>query len=272
MKSTHRILIGLAVVMVPALLFAKASTFMAGKAVPQSSSNLVVVPLEITNGANLAAMDIPISFTEGVTLREVTFNDTRVSYFDLKIANIDNANRTVVIGLVPQMTSEFKPNLSAGTGSIANLVFEVTDPSVNSVTLEAIQLSEPDHELMFVYAGQPAEGTTDLSVDKPEFERVTVSFAAGSGSNLPTSFGLNQNYPNPFNPTTNISFDVPKASHVELSVYNVLGQKVVSLVNQDMEPGSHTVAWDASNNSSGVYYYRIAAGTFAQTKKMVLLK
>jgi hypothetical protein len=272
MKRTHQTVIGLAVLMVPALIFAKPSTFMAGKAAVEATSNLVVVPLEITNGDNLAALDIPLSFTEGVTLREVNFDDTRVSYFDLKVALIDNANRTVVIGLLPQMTPEFKANLSAGTGPIANLVFEVTDPSVTSVTLEAVQLKEPDHDLMFVYANQVGEGTTDVSVDTPEFERVTVSFAAGSGSNLPTSFAIKQNYPNPFNPATNISFDVPKASHVELSIYNVLGQKVASLVDQNMDPGTHTVSWDASNNSSGVYYYRILAGTFSATKKMVLLK
>jgi len=272
MKRTHLTLIGLAVVMVPALIFAKASTFVAGKAVAQTTSNLVVVPLEITNGDNLAALDIPLSFTEGVTLREVNFDDTRVSYFDLKAALIDNANRTVVIGLLPQLTAEHKAYLSAGTGPIANLVFEVTDPTVTSVTLEAVEMKEPDHDLMFVYANQIGEGSTDLTVDKPEFERVTVSFAAGSGSNLPTSFAIQQNYPNPFNPTTNISFDVPKASHVELSVFNMLGQKVISLVNQNMDPGTHTVAWDASSNSSGVYYYRISAGTFSATKKMVLLK
>jgi hypothetical protein len=272
MKRTHRTLIGLAVMLVPALIVAKPSTFMAGKAAVQTTSNLVVVPLEITNADNLAAVDIPLSFTQGVTLREVTFDDTRVSYFDLKIANIDNTNRTVVIGLVPQMGPEPKADLSAGAGTIANLVFEVTDPSVTSVTLEAIELKEPDHNLMFVYAGSDDGGSSVLTETFPEFESVTVSFAAGSGSNLPTSFAIMQNYPNPFNPATNISFDVPKASHVELSIYNVLGQKVASLVDQNMDPGTHTVSWDASNNSSGVYYYRILAGTFSATKKMVLLK
>jgi Secretion system C-terminal sorting domain len=272
MKRIHPTMIGLAVLLVPALIVAKPSAFMAGKAAVQTTGNFIVVPLEITNDDNLAAVDIPLSFTQGLTLREVTFDDTRVSYFDLKIANIDNTNRTVVIGLVPQIGPEHKADLSAGTGPIANLVFEITDPSVNSVTLEAIELKEPDHNLMFVYGGTDDAGNSVLTETFPEFKSVTVSLAAGIGSNLPKSFAIQQNYPNPFNPTTNIAFDVPKASHVELSVFNVLGQKVVSLVNQAMDPGTHTVAWDASTNSSGVYYYRIVAGDFSATKKMVLLK
>jgi flagellar hook assembly protein FlgD len=88
---------------------------------------------------------------------------------------------------------------------------------------------------------------------------------------------LSQNYPNPFNPTTEISFALPSAGHVSLEVYNVLGQRVVTLVDGYREAGEHFVQWnstDASGNqvSSGVYFYRLVAGQFVETKKMVLLK
>jgi len=89
---------------------------------------------------------------------------------------------------------------------------------------------------------------------------------------MPTSYALSQNYPNPFNPSTKIAFDLPVASHVELTIYNVLGQKVEMLVDGDMEAGSHEVTWDASPYSSGIYFYRISAKNFTETKKMMMLK
>lgn len=89
---------------------------------------------------------------------------------------------------------------------------------------------------------------------------------------LPTEFVLNQNYPNPFNPTTKINFSILKASNVQLSVYNMLGQKVATLVNSFMNSGSYAYEFDASKLASGVYLYRLEAGNFKQEKKMMLLK
>ncbi len=90
--------------------------------------------------------------------------------------------------------------------------------------------------------------------------------------NIPNSFGLLQNYPNPFNPITEIRYGLPKASHVTLVIYNVLGQQVAQLVNNDMPAGYHSVKWDASNVASGTYIYKIVAGEFTATKKMVVIK
>lgn len=89
---------------------------------------------------------------------------------------------------------------------------------------------------------------------------------------LPTVFELAQNYPNPFNPTTNIAFNLPQTSDVTLEVFNLQGQKVATLVNSAMPAGSHTVSFNAENLSSGVYLYRITAGNFTQTNKMLLVK
>jgi hypothetical protein len=99
-----------------------------------------------------------------------------------------------------------------------------------------------------------------------------LALANENESALPKEFGIDQNYPNPFNPKTAITFHLPEASHVELEVYNLLGQRVVSLAHGGYEAGSHTVSWEAGENSSGLYLYRLKAGGKVFTRKMLLLK
>ncbi len=89
---------------------------------------------------------------------------------------------------------------------------------------------------------------------------------------VPAKFSLSQNYPNPFNPSTTISYDLPLRSHVSLAVYNTLGQQLVQLVNEEVETGHHEVKFDAAGLSSGVYFYRLEAGSVVVTKKMTLMK
>ncbi|MBN8586045.1 MAG: T9SS type A sorting domain-containing protein [Ignavibacteria bacterium] len=96
----------------------------------------------------------------------------------------------------------------------------------------------------------------------------------------PDKYSLSQNYPNPFNPVTNIKFDIPKSGFVKITVYDLLGREITTLVNEQMKPGSYNVDWDASNYSSGVYFYKIEAGdpstgsgrSFVVSRKMVLIK
>lgn len=89
---------------------------------------------------------------------------------------------------------------------------------------------------------------------------------------IPETFALEQNYPNPFNPTTTIRFQVPVLSDVTLTVYDVLGREVETLVNDSKGAGVYEVTWNAANLSSGVYYYRLTAGSFSDVKKLLLLK
>ncbi len=92
--------------------------------------------------------------------------------------------------------------------------------------------------------------------------------------NVPERFSLSQNYPNPFNPTTKIRFEISGSSVAQtfLSVYDLLGRKVATLVNKELKPGTYDVNWDASDFPNGVYFYKLTAGSFSETKKMVLIK
>ena len=99
----------------------------------------------------------------------------------------------------------------------------------------------------------------------------------GSEDSRPTEFTLSQNYPNPFNPETYIEFERAKASHVKIDVFNIVGQKVRTLVDEEMQPGRYVADWDSKDEqgnsvSSGIYFYRMQADDFSDMKKMLLVK
>jgi hypothetical protein len=102
--------------------------------------------------------------------------------------------------------------------------------------------------------------------------QIVVGVDEGGQSLLPDTYSLSQNCPNPFNPITIIRYVLAKHSHVEMTVCNVLGQRVVTLVDEDKPAGEHSVSWDATGFASGVYFYRLRAREYVQTKKMLLLK
>ena len=103
---------------------------------------------------------------------------------------------------------------------------------------------------------------------------VTVNVVSGINpiEEVVHSYSLSQNFPNPFNPTTTISFGIPKAGLVNISVYDITGKFVNELVNSELSAGKYNTAWDASSLASGVYFYKIQAGDFIEMKKMTLLK
>jgi hypothetical protein len=139
-----------------------------------------------------------------------------------------------------------------------------TAHAASAVGSSAVDTSPNDVPVPITEAGARA-AFTSVATDKDYY-----------GSNdeyiLPNEFDLFQNYPNPFNPTTTISFRLPEAANVELRVYNISGQLVTTLLNEKVMAGAHEVVWDASDNASGVYYYRLVTDLFSESRKMVLLK
>jgi hypothetical protein len=115
----------------------------------------------------------------------------------------------------------------------------------------------------------------DLSGVIHYIEPVRVEASAGNalaGGSAPPEFALLQNHPNPFNPSTIIRFDLAADRDVSLKVYNALGQAVSELVSGHRPAGRYSITWDATAFASGVYYYRLEAGSFVQTRKLIVLK
>ena len=102
--------------------------------------------------------------------------------------------------------------------------------------------------------------------------RIGVVTSVKEQAKLPTEFTLSQNYPNPFNPSTTIRYALPKAQFVSLKIFNMAGQEAATLVNRQQEAGEHSIQWHAEKLPSGVYMYRLQAGEFSETKKMILMQ
>jgi len=144
-----------------------------------------------------------------------------------------------------------------------------------------VQVSVNDTFRVYVDDDAVQTGTTGTLVgntcrtwyDGISYARVNGSpVAVVERNELPTEFSLSQNYPNPFNPTTSITYSLPKHAHVDLKVYDLLGQEAATLVNREVLAGTHSVGWDASGAPSGVYFYRITVSGNSITNKMLLLK
>jgi hypothetical protein len=160
-------------------------------------------------------------------------------------------------------TSAFSPPFAGRTIVSANInAATTTSPDVSGFMTGPAAFGGG---VVFVGAGQ----------NRIFYDGSNVSPVVGisnNGGEVPNAFSLSQNYPNPFNPTTNIKFAIPQASFVTLKVYDMLGREVASLISEEMTAGSYTVDWNALNFTSGVYFYKISAGNFTDTKRMVLIK
>ncbi|MEX0722398.1 MAG: BspA family leucine-rich repeat surface protein [Gracilimonas sp.] len=155
-------------------------------------------------------------------------------------------------------------------------IFEGLDPVVIDTLISDASYVIPDSlnsELEHNWRVRGVNDTLDHTGEWSEIWSFTTGIAVSNEFvDSPVEFTLNQNYPNPFNPTTQIRYGIPQAAEVELKVFNMLGQEVMTLENGRKAAGWHTATFDASGLSSGFYIYRIRAGEFVSTKKLMLIK
>jgi len=158
------------------------------------------------------------------------------------------------------------------------MVYKNTDEDgVVKVAMAGTTPIEAGKLASFKVAFADKKANADFSGDITLNESVSRSLDGLSVKNLPSEYALNQNYPNPFNPTTTIEYQLPEETQVNISVYNMVGQKVKTLMDKTVDAGYHEVQWDATNDngvkvSAGVYFYRITTQDFSKTHKMVLIK
>jgi len=187
-----------------------------------------------------------ISFTASISSSSIELNwktATELNNYGFEIersqkTEVSNQNNWDKIGFVHGHGNSNSPK-----------EYSFTDPSVTSGSY-AYRLKQIDNDGKFKYS-----------------EAVEANVGQ-----IPNDYSLNQNYPNPFNPNTTIAYDIPKTSLVRISIYDILGEEIKSLVNGEKSPGHYEIFFDAKELAGGIYYYSIKAGEFSQSKKMILLK
>jgi len=142
-------------------------------------------------------------------------------------------------------------------------------PDTASYSYEALAAAEGP--VLFL-VGVTDDDSSSVQIDGIWYNERPAGLGISDEAPIATRFELGQNYPNPFNPTTHIRFNIPETANAKLTVFNVMGEEVATLVNGVMQSGGHTVSWNAANMPTGVYFYQLQSGNFSQTKKLLLVK
>ncbi|MGK9475828.1 T9SS type A sorting domain-containing protein [Melioribacter sp. OK-6-Me] len=233
----------------------------AGIDVIPAGTNTPVVQLRIPD----ATYDLVTPQVEGAAWVPSGFRSVAMNSNGTVTFNVDApANGTYALNILYQNYSGTQNGtLKVDGADIATLAFESKDDSTGLALLtDSFELTQGSHQV--------AISASNINLDKIQLLKVTITSV--NENEIPTGYALEQNFPNPFNPTTSIRFTLAKPEMVKLTVYNLLGQRVATLVNGPMTAGQHIVHFNASNLASGIYFYGIEAGNFKTFKKMILLK
>jgi hypothetical protein len=193
---------------------------------------------------------------------DCTITNTSASSLTLVIIRTTNdlpagweSSLCITVCYPPEVDTALAPSINPGdTLPFSVHVYSAANPGTATIRVVARNThNASDQRVLTFHATSPPVGVVE-------------------GSENPIAFALYQNYPNPFNSTTTIEFTLPSAAHVELIVYNALGQKVKTLVNQVQGAGYQCATFDAGNLASGMYIYRLQTGEFSQTRRLLLLR
>jgi len=237
----------------------------------------LAIPIRLANnGIDIAGLQIPLKFESSyLTVDSVSFAGSLKPTGSQSAVEIDNAADTLAISLYPVYAPTPFAVISAAEGILATI----------HCTLDA---GAPDGTIPLdtIYSGHGSIRWTGVGFADPLGMGMYLPASVIGGAVkvlsptdvgddrglLPSGFGLAQNYPNPFNPATTIEFSIPTAGPVRLDVFNVLGQTVATLVERPLSAGVHRIEFDASDQPSGIYFYRLTHASGSQTQKMILLK
>lgn len=219
------------------------------------NSYLITEPFEVNDNCNLTYSIIYGVKDSSVAIGTLS-NSDNISF---KVELIDNVSNTVL--------SEFNQVVQSKNSIVAyeNLSYQVNTAGIGNRTVRIRLIVDPNFmDAKFSLSKIFSDGAP---LSKSKFNEVNWR-----GLNTVDRYDLSQNYPNPFNPSTTIKFQIPKDGFVSLKVYDILGNEITTLVNEEKPKGRYEVNFNSASLASGVYIYKIQAGTFVNSKKMILLK
>jgi len=233
-----------------------------------------VVDVGLYNAVNIQEVSLAFNWnSDRLTFDSISYAGLRGETAPSRSINKSNGAKQ----LLAMFTFNSGSPLTPGSGIAARLYFTV-NPNAPETTVIIDSTSFLGSQSTYLLLTADDGGSSFA----PNFHRGSIALKLGTdvndgSGNLPKAFALSQNYPNPFNPTTEIQFSLPKASNVRLDIYNILGAQVRTLTDRQYAAGTHTLSFDGRNESgqqlaTGLYFYRITADSFVQTKKMMLLK
>jgi hypothetical protein len=172
--------------------------------------------------------------------------------------------------LIGRSVFGFAANRSSIFAATDSGVFSSTDYGTNwsdiSTGMNHIYVSS-----LFVSGSYLYASTSNGLMKRPLSEITSVEFGPSKGE-IPKAYTLAQNYPNPFNPETTIRFGIPQTGFISLKIFNILGEEIATLISENLKPGIYSVHWNATPFASGIYFYQLRAGSYSETKKLILLK
>ena len=258
------------------------------------------VDVNMDDDINIADVIMMIDIIFGATGRTMSFDPNEVAYIDL-VSDLDNSRLLLDIEYNSLIRGiELELNYDSDIVQIEsprlfnfqeNVLISSRNNDLGTIKLLAAELhggfiENENRSYLSIpvqFNGDNYE-TASINLDNVKLsgaDGTLIDFIIRSNSQeikmIPGQFALQQNFPNPFNPSTEIRFDLPEGGHVELSVFNMAGQKVRTLSSEIMQPGYHAIIWDGTNNfgskvATGMYFYAISTAQFNDTKKMLFLK
>jgi hypothetical protein len=231
--------------------------------------------------ANDAFIPILLAGTDDGNLYQAFLNDVYLLFSFIyarsgrELASINIIYTTVVL-TAAVIYLAFYPRFGLPGGIYRSTSDRMAFEEVNEGLPSNIQTSAIGGQVIQTRSGEVEHMVTGLyentSTGAKIYKRTFVVSVENISSEIPEEYKLEQNYPNPFNPTTTIQFSIPEQSLVKLEVFNSLGEKVTTLVSEELNAGNYKYEWNAEKLSSGIYFYKLSSDNFSEMKKMILLK